>query len=72
MIEIQGLSPIQKDMADRLWQLDSPEEVSNFIMGLPKSMRELAQVMHDMIIAAALDGYEGDLDLAKCVLDSVK
>lgn len=71
-IQIEGLSPSQIALANRLWVLDDVEEVNNFIDSLPKRLRGQARLVRDMMIAAALDQYEGNMDLAKHVIDSVK
>lgn len=52
---IQGFTPLQKDLADRIWQLDTELEVSAFIMSLPKNLKREAYVVMHMIIASELD-----------------
>lgn len=54
---IQGFTPLQKDLADRLWQLDSDLEVTAFIMSLPKTLKREAHVVMNMIIATELDNH---------------
>ena len=54
-IQIQGLSPLQQDLADRLWQLDTDLEVAAFIMSLPRNLKREAHVVMNMIIATELD-----------------
>jgi hypothetical protein len=71
-IQIEGLSPTQVALANRLWTLEDTDEVNNFIDSLPRRLRGQARVVRDMMIAAALDQYEGPTDLAKHVIDSVK
>jgi len=55
VITVEGFSPLQRELADRMWELDSSEEVAAFMLSLPRSLRKPAQVVYDMIIAAALD-----------------
>lgn len=71
-IQIEGLSPSQVALANRLWALGSTEEVDEFIDELPKRMRGQAKIVRDMMIAAALDLYDGPVDLAEQVIKSVK
>lgn len=71
-MEIQGLTPLQKSIADLLWGLDTLEDVDSIIQMLPDDMRGTAVVVRELMIAAALDDNCGDLSLAKSVLDSVK
>ena len=52
---IQGFSPLQKDLADRIWALDTELEVTAFIMSLPKNLKREAYVVMQMIIASELD-----------------
>ena len=54
---IRGFTPLQKDLADRIWALDTELEVSAFIMSLPKSLKREAYVVMQMIIAAELDNH---------------
>ena len=57
MITISGLTELQRDIADRLWSLDTTEAVEDYISTLPKSLRQQAWVVQQMIIAAELDSY---------------
>ena len=54
-IEIQGFTALQKDLADRIWSMDTQHEVESFIYGLPRSLRTQAWIVLNMIIAAELD-----------------
>ena len=70
MIEIRGLSALQTDIANKLWGLESLEEVDEFISTLPRSLRIEARTVQEMMIAATLDQYT-DTDLAKQILDRI-
>jgi hypothetical protein len=54
---VQGFSPLQKDLADRIWSLDTQEEINQFVMTLPRSLKREAWVVMNMIIWAELDTY---------------
>ena len=56
-IQIQGFSPLQREIADRIWAMDSQHEVEHYIYGLPRRMRQQAWTVLNMIIAAELDLY---------------
>lgn len=56
-ITITGLSQLQRDIADRLWQLDTTEDIEQYIETLPRSLKREAWVVMNMIIAAELDSY---------------
>lgn len=70
MVEITGLSDLQTDIANRLWGLETLEEVNEFISTLPRSLRIEARTVQEMIIAATLDQYT-ETDLAKQLLDEI-
>lgn len=72
MIQIEGLSPVQLALAERMWELEDVIELDNYIQMMPKKIRMQAQVVREMMIAAALDQHEGDVDLAKSVIEMVK
>lgn len=71
MIVLEGLSKQQKVLADRLWALDSMEEVQEFIGRMPKRTRYQARVVLELMVAAQLDQCM-DTDLAEQVINSVK
>ena len=56
-IEIQGFSALQRELADRIWSLDTQGQVEEFVGTLPKCLRREAWVVMQMIIAAELDTY---------------
>jgi hypothetical protein len=54
-MSVEGFTPLQQDLADRLWQLDTDLEVAAFIMSLPRNLKREAHVVMNMIIATELD-----------------
>ena len=56
-IEIRGFSPLQRDLADQIWSMDTEAEVAEFVSTLPRSLKREAWVVMQMIIAAELDAY---------------
>jgi hypothetical protein len=66
-IELIGLTPLQQDLAEKIWALDTQDAVEEFVNGLPRSLRRQAQVVMEMMIAAAFD-EETDTGLAQEVL----
>jgi hypothetical protein len=71
MITLEGLSKQQRALANRLWALDSIEEVQDFMGNLPKRSRGQARVVFELLVAAQLDQVM-DTDLAEQVINSVK
>lgn len=56
-IQIQGLSPQQREIADRIWAMDTQHEVEHYIQSMPRRMKTQAWIVLNMIIAAELDTY---------------
>lgn len=56
-IEIRGFSPLQRDLADRIWSMDTEDQVQEFVSTLPRSLKREAWVVMQMIIAGELDSY---------------
>ena len=54
-IQILGLSPLQRDLADRIWSMDTEDQVQEFVSTLPRSLKREAWVVMQMIIASELD-----------------
>ena len=52
---IEGFTELQKSLADRIWALDTEQELKQFVSGLPKNLKREAYVVMQMIIAAELD-----------------
>jgi hypothetical protein len=55
MPTITGLTAVQRDIADRLWSLDTTAEINDYIHSLPRSLKREAWVVMQMIIWAELD-----------------
>ena len=55
MITITGLTDVQRDIADRLWAMDTQEDIQAYISTLPRSLKKEAWVVMQMIIAQELD-----------------
>jgi hypothetical protein len=75
MIELYGLSPIEVELADKMWQFQEEEELFHWMNTLPtKRLRALAQSIYTCIVYAAIDEEieDSELELANEVIDSVK
>jgi hypothetical protein len=73
-MEIHGLSKQQMQLADQLWEMDTLDEVHDFINQLPKRLRGQARLVQAMIEIAAIDDIvaDDDLDLANEVISLVR
>ena len=54
-IEIPGLTPLQQELADRIWACDTPEQVREFFDTLPRNLVRDAYVVYHLILWAFLD-----------------
>lgn len=54
-VQIQGFTALQRDLADRIWSMDTEQEVEQFVSTLPKNLKREAWVVMQMIIASELD-----------------
>ena len=61
-IEIEGFTPLQRELADRIWALDSPDDVVAFFDTLPRNLLHDAYLVYRMIIETVWD----DMDLGDC------
>ena len=69
MISINNLTPLQRDICEQLWNMDSHEEVMAWFDTLPRSLQHVAYAMLQMIVAELLDQEPmEDLGLAQQVL----
>jgi hypothetical protein len=55
MIKIEGFTELQRDLADRLWNMDTEREAQEFVDGLPRNLKREAWVVIMMIMAHELD-----------------
>jgi len=55
---IEGFTDLQRDLADRLWGMDTEAEVQGFISTLPKNLKREAWVVLTMIVATELDSID--------------
>lgn len=68
---IEGLSPLEQDIANRFWQMETQEEIDQFIESLPRSIKVKAIMVKELMIAACIDQAvreEPDLHLAADIL----
>jgi len=73
MIRLEGLTPLQADLADRIWQLDSQEQVSEWLHTLPRNLRDQAVSLMYLITVECIDQDSlTDLSMAQAVIRSVQ
>ncbi len=72
MITLEGLTPVQVKLCDDLWNLDSMDEVEEFIAELPTKLQTEARSMQQLIVAAMFDEEvqtEDDCAMVRNILD---
>ena len=73
MIELTGLSPLQRELAERMWQMDSMDEIVAWVNGMPRSVALQAYIVMQMIIAAEIDRQaEDDVSAAQAIIDRIR
>ena len=73
MIELTGLSPLQKELAERIWQMDSMEQIVAWIQTMPRSVALQAYIVMQMIIAAEIDrAVEDDVSVAAALIERIR
>ena len=55
MISIDGFTPLQKEIAERLWYLQSTEEVAIYISSIPEELQWQAFAVLHTILAEHID-----------------
>jgi hypothetical protein len=58
MIQLQGLTPLQVELCDKIWGMDNQEEILEWFNTLPRSLQIQAWAMLQMITAELLDQEE--------------
>lgn len=54
-MEIAGLTPLQRVIADVLWSIDDPDDIKLFIEKLTPELRVQANIVIDMMLAEYFD-----------------
>ena len=73
MIQLEGLTPLQVELAQRMWQMDSMDEIVAWIQMMPRSVALQAYVVMQMIIAAEIDrAAEDDVSGAAALIERIR
>ena len=73
MIQLEGLSPLQQELAQRMWQMDTMEDIMAWIQLMPRSVALQAYIVMQMIIAAEIDRVaEDDLSVARELIERIR
>ena len=73
MIQIDGLTPLQMEILERIWSMDSQAEVMTWFDTLPRNLRQTAHAMLMLVVIEMIDEEPcDDLELAQVVIERVK
>ena len=73
MIQLEGLTPLQVELAQRMWQMDSMDEIVTWVQMMPRSVALQAYIVMQMIIAAEIDrAAEDDLSVARDLIERIR
>ena len=72
-MKIEGLTPLQHEICERIWGMDTKEEVIAWFDTLPRNLKQTAHAMLMMIVVEMIDEEPcEDLRLAQMVIDRVR
>ena len=72
-MKIEGLTPLQHEILERIWSMDSKEQVMAWFETLPSNLRKTAHAMLMMVVIEMIDEEPcEDLRLAQMVIDRVR
>ena len=73
MMRIEGLTPLQHEILERIWSMDSQAEVVAWFDTLPRNLRQTAHALLMMVVIEMIDEEPcEDLELARVVIDRVR
>lgn len=73
MIQLEGLSVLQRELAQRIWEIQDHDELMEFVRGLPRSVAIEAHTVIQMILMAQIDEEDlGDMAEANAVIERVR
>jgi hypothetical protein len=73
MIELRGLSPLQQELAERMWAMNTMDEIVAWVQTMPRSVALQAYVVMQMIIAAEIDRVaEDDVSVARDIIERIR
>ena len=72
-IRLEGLTPLQVELADRIWQMNTQEEIAEWLGELPQSLRQQALSLLYLITVECIDQDPiENFDLAQAVIERVQ
>ena len=73
MIRLEGLTPMQQNLARRIWEIEDQAQLTEFVQSLPRSVARQAYVVIQLMLLAAIDQEElGDMQEAHDVIERIR
>ena len=70
---LEGLTPLQHEILEKIWSMDSQAEVVAWCDTLPQSLKQVAHALLMMVVIEMIDEEPcEDLRLAQMVIDRIK
>jgi len=71
-ISLQGLTQQQYQLAELLWNCDSQQDVELLKRSLPATHQRDAETIHQLMIAAVMDGYDDITDDVQTLINGLR
>jgi hypothetical protein len=72
-MKIEGLSPLQHEILEKIWSMDTQAEVIAWFDTLPRNLKQTAHAMLMMVVIEMIDQEPcEDLRLGQAVIDRVR
>lgn len=72
-MKIEGLSLLQHEILDKIWSMDTKDEVMAWFDTLPRNLRQTAHAMLMLVVIEMIDQEPcEDLRLAQSVIDRIR
>ena len=73
MIQLEGLSTLQRELAQRIWEIQDHDALVEFVQSLPRSVAIEAHTVIQMIIIEGMEQEEiGDMIEANKVIERIR
>ena len=70
---LEGLTPLQQEILEKIWSMDSQAEVVAWFDTLPQSLKQVAHALLMMVVIEIIDQEPcEDLRLAQMVIERVR
>lgn len=72
-IRLEGLTPLQVELADRIWQMNTQQEIAEWLGELPRNLRQQAVSLLYLITVECIDQDPiENFDQAQAVIERVR